>query len=165
MRGEEKAVLRRARGAARWIAREDSMTATMKTDSNGVTIYPPSRELASSAHVDWAGYQEKYAASVADPDAFWGAARQAARLDQALHEGQEHVLRAPNVSIKWFEDGTLNVAANCVDRHLATRGDQTAIIWEPDDPKEPAKHITYRELHRPGLQDGQHPRGHGRPEG
>ncbi len=54
------------------------------------------------------------------------------------------------MSIKWFEDGTLNVAANCVDRHLATRGDQTAIIWEPDDPNEPAQHITYRELHDAG---------------
>ena len=52
-----------------------------------------------------------------------------------------------NVSIKWFEDGTLNVAANCVDRHLATRGDQTAIIWEPDEPGDEALHITYKELH------------------
>ena len=47
------------------------------------------------------------------------------------------------VSIKWFEDGTLNVSANCIDRHVATRGNQTAIIWEPDDPKTPARHITY----------------------
>uniref|UniRef100_UPI003C7E04A1 acetate--CoA ligase n=1 Tax=Amaricoccus tamworthensis TaxID=57002 RepID=UPI003C7E04A1 len=52
-----------------------------------------------------------------------------------------------NVSIKWYEDGTLNVAANCIDRHLATRGDQTAILFEPDDPKDPALHITYRQLH------------------
>ena len=53
----------------------------------------------------------------------------------------------PNVSIKWFEDGTLNVSANCIDRHLQTRGDQTAIIWEPDGPETEARHITYRELH------------------
>jgi acetyl-CoA synthetase len=52
-----------------------------------------------------------------------------------------------NVDIRWFEDGTLNVAANCIDRHLATRGDQTAIIFEPDDPKEAAQHITYKQLH------------------
>ena len=51
-----------------------------------------------------------------------------------------------DVSIKWFEDGTLNASAYCLDRHLATRGDQTAIIWEGDDPKV-SKHITYRELH------------------
>ena len=50
------------------------------------------------------------------------------------------------MDIKWFEDGTLNVAANCIDRHVATRGDQTAIIWEPDDPKTPARHISYTEL-------------------
>ncbi|WP_275427176.1 acetyl-coenzyme A synthetase N-terminal domain-containing protein, partial [Stenotrophomonas maltophilia] len=52
-----------------------------------------------------------------------------------------------NVSIKWFEDGTTNVSHNCVDRHLATRGEQVAIIWEGDDPKDDAR-ITYRELHR-----------------
>ena len=50
-------------------------------------------------------------------------------------------------AINWYADGTLNVAANCIDRHLETRGDQTAIIWEPDEPGEAAKHITYRELH------------------
>ena len=75
-----------------------------------------------------------------------GRARQAHRLDQALHQGQEHHLRTGDVSIKWFEDGTLNVAYNCVDRHLAKRGDQTAIIWEGDDPNDD-KTLTYRELH------------------
>jgi hypothetical protein len=92
--------------------------------------------------------QEKYAASVADPEAFWG--EEGKRIDWIKpYTKVKNTSFAPgNVSIKWFEDGTLNVAANCVDRHLATRGDQTAIIWEPDDPKVPAKHITYRELHR-----------------
>jgi acetyl-CoA synthetase len=80
-----------------------------------------------------------------------GRARQAAsRLDQALHQGQEHQLRSHNVSIKWFEDGTLNVSANCVDRHLETRGDQVAIIWEGDDPTE-IKSITY-EAHMSACQ-------------
>ena len=50
------------------------------------------------------------------------------------------------VSIKWYEDGTLNISANCIDRHMQTRANQTAIIWEPDDPKTPARHITYAEL-------------------
>jgi acetyl-CoA synthetase len=54
----------------------------------------------------------------------------------------------PDVSIKWFEDGTLNVSANCIDRHLKKRGKQVAIIWEPDDPSAEARHITYRELHK-----------------
>ena len=75
-----------------------------------------------------------------------GRERQAPRLDQALHQGQEHLLRPDNVSIKWYEDGTLNVSANCIDRHLKTRGDQVAIIWEGDDPTHDEK-ITYRQLH------------------
>jgi acetyl-CoA synthetase len=120
----------------------------MKTDAHGVSVYTPSDALAASAHVDWAGYQAKYAASVADPDAFWGA--EGKRIDWIKpYTKVKNTSFAPGqVSIKWFEDGTLNVSANCIDRHLATRGDQTAIIWEPDDPKTPAKHITYRELHR-----------------
>jgi acetyl-CoA synthetase len=88
-----------------------------------------------------------YAASVADPDAFW--AEQAGRIDwiKPFSRVQDVNFNAPDVSIEWFGDGTLNVAANCVDRHLASRGDQTAIIWEPDSPDEAAQHITYRQLH------------------
>jgi len=124
------------------------MTATMKTDANGVSVYPPSSDQASSAHVDWDGYQKIYAKSIADPEEFWGA--EGKRIDwiKPYSKVKSTSFAPGNVSIKWFEDGTLNVAANCVDRHLATRADQTAIIWEPDDPKEPAKHITYRDLHR-----------------
>jgi acetyl-CoA synthetase len=123
------------------------MTAKTKTDALGVSVYPPSPEMAASAHLDWAGYEAKYAASVADPDAFWGA--EGKRIDwMKPYTKVKNTSFAPgNVSIKWFEDGTLNVAANCVDRHLATRGDKVAIIWEPDDPATPGKHITYRELH------------------
>ena len=80
------------------------------------------------------------------PQRLLGRAGQAHRLDQAVQQGQEHLLRPGNVSIKWFEDGTLNAAYNCVDRHLAKRGNQTAIIWEGDDPKDDKK-ITYRQLH------------------
>jgi acetyl-CoA synthetase len=123
------------------------MTAKMKTDAIGVSVYPPSDDLAAAAHIDWNGYQEKYAASIADPEKFWGA--EGRRIDWIKpYTKVKNTSFAPgNVSIKWFEDGTLNVSANCVDRHLATRGDQVAIIWEPDDPATPAKHITYRELH------------------
>jgi acetyl-CoA synthetase len=124
------------------------MNVTKIADSNGVPVYPPSSDVAAAAHIDWAGYQEKYAASVADPEAFWAA--EGKRIDWIKpYTKVKNTSFAPGaVSIKWFEDGTLNVSANCIDRHLATRGDQTAIIWEPDDPKEPAKHITYRDLHR-----------------
>ncbi len=111
------------------------------------TTYPPSAETVARAHVDAAKYDAMYAASVADPDAFW--AEQAERIDWITAPTKiKNVSYAfGDVSIKWYEDGVLNVAANCVDRHLATRGDQTAIIWEPDDPNDPALHITYKELH------------------
>ncbi|MEL6102436.1 MAG: acetate--CoA ligase, partial [Pseudomonadota bacterium] len=109
--------------------------------------YPPSAELSANAHVDAAKYQEMYAASVADPEAFWS--EQGKRIDwiKPYTKVKDVSYDLGNVSIRWFEDGTLNVSANCIDRHLATRGDQTAIIWEPDDPNEPAQHITYTELH------------------
>jgi acetyl-CoA synthetase len=109
--------------------------------------YAPSAEFAANAHIDAARYKEMYAASVKDPEAFWREHGQ--RIDWIRPYGRVRDVNFDfgNVSIKWFEDGTLNVAANCIDRHLATRGDQTAIIWEPDDPSDEALHITYRELH------------------
>jgi len=111
------------------------------------TMYPPSAELAAAAHANAETYSSMYAASVADPDAFW--AEEAKRIDwiKPFSTVKNVSFAHPDVSIKWFEDGTLNVAANCIDRHLATRADQTAIIWEADDPETPSKHITYRELH------------------
>ncbi|MBY0253010.1 MAG: acetate--CoA ligase [Methylobacterium organophilum] len=98
------------------------------------------------AHVDDAKYREMYAASVADPDAFW--AEHGKRIDwmKPFSTVKNTSFEPGKVSIKWFEDGTTNVAHNCIDRHLETRGDQTAIIWEGDNPDE-AKHISYRELH------------------
>ncbi|SMD14604.1 acetate--CoA ligase, partial [Primorskyibacter flagellatus] len=109
--------------------------------------YPPSSELSGKAHVDASGYERRYAASVSDPEAFWG--EEGKRVDwiKPYSQVKETDFTLGNVSINWFADGTLNVAANCVDRHLATRGDQTAIIFEPDNPEEEAKHITYRQLH------------------
>ncbi|MEL7116768.1 MAG: acetyl-coenzyme A synthetase N-terminal domain-containing protein, partial [Pseudomonadota bacterium] len=101
--------------------------------------YAPSAEFTAKSHVDAAKYDEMYAASIADPDAFW--AEHGKRIDWIKpYTRIKNVTYAhPDVSIKWFEDGTLNVSANCIDRHLAERGDQTAIIWEPDDPETPAK--------------------------
>ncbi|PWE28372.1 acetate--CoA ligase, partial [Maritimibacter sp. 55A14] len=80
-------------------------------------------------------------------EGFWGEA--GGRLDWMRPYGtvKNTSFAYPDVSIRWFEDGTLNVCANCVDRHLETRGAQTAIIWEPDDPGDAARHITYAELH------------------
>ncbi|MEM6276608.1 MAG: AMP-binding protein, partial [Pseudomonadota bacterium] len=108
--------------------------------------YAPSPDFTENAHANAATYDEMYAASIADPDAFW--AEHGKRIDwmKPFTKVKNSTYEHPNVSIKWFEDGTLNVAANCIDRHLETRGDQAAIIWEADDPSV-SKHITYRELH------------------
>ncbi|MDT8326936.1 MAG: acetate--CoA ligase [Roseovarius sp.] len=98
-------------------------------------------------HIDPEAYDRMYAQSVNDPATFWG--EHGKRLDwiKPYTRVKNTSFAYDDVSIKWFEDGTLNVAANCVDRHLATRGDQTAIIWEPDSPDEEALHITYKDLH------------------
>jgi acetyl-CoA synthetase len=112
-----------------------------------VETVPVSDEWKDRAYIDKSLYEKGYKQSVEDPDTFWG--KEGKRLDwiKPYTRVKNTTFEYPNVSIKWFEDGTLNVSANCVDRHLAERGDQTAIIWEPDDPKLPARHITYRELH------------------
>lgn len=107
--------------------------------------YPPSAEFTANAHINKEQYDSMYAASVSDKDAFW--AEHGKRVDwiTPFTKVKNVNFAHPDVSIKWFEDGELNVAANCIDRHLATRGDQTAIIWEGDNPEE-SKHITYSEL-------------------
>jgi acetyl-CoA synthetase len=109
-------------------------------------IYDVSPEWSRRALLDDAGYRAKYEASVKDPDAFW--AEEAKRIHWFKQPTRiKNTNFGPDtVAIRWFEDGTTNVAYNCVDRHLDTRGDQVAIIWEGDDPSE-SKSITYRELH------------------
>jgi len=103
-------------------------------------------DFVAGAHVDRAAYDRMYAASIADPDAFWR--KEGQRIDWIRdYTAVKDTSFAPGaVAIRWFQDGTLNVSANCIDRHMATRADQTAIIWEPDDPTAPARHITYRDL-------------------
>ncbi len=110
-------------------------------------VYEPAPEFAANAHADKATYDKMYAESIEDPEAFW--AEYGKRIDwiKPFSKVKNVSYAHPDVSINWFEDGTLNVSANCIDRHLATRADQTAIIWEPDDPNETAKHISYKELH------------------
>ena len=98
------------------------------------------------AHVTPETYKARYAESMSDPDGFWG--REGQRIDwiKPYTKVRNASFEFGRVDIRWFEDGVLNVSVNCVDRHLATRADQTAILWEPDDPKTPARHITYREV-------------------
>ncbi|MDF2234982.1 acetate--CoA ligase [Albimonas sp. CAU 1670] len=107
----------------------------------------PPADLAAAAHADAARYEELYARSVSDPEGFW--AEQGRRLDwiRPYTRAKNTSFAPDDVSIRWFEDGTLNVAANCIDRHLKDRAEQTAILFEPDDPAEPAQRISYRQLH------------------
>ncbi|MEP3847675.1 MAG: acetate--CoA ligase [Paracoccaceae bacterium] len=109
--------------------------------------FAPSDEVVARTHVDAQRYDDMYAQSVSDPETFW--AQQGKRIDwiKPYTQIKDVSYDFGNVSINWYADGTLNVAANCIDRHLATRADQTAIIWEPDSPEEPALHITYAQLH------------------
>ncbi len=109
-------------------------------------IYPVPERWASSAYIDDAKYNDLYERSIRDPNGFW--AEQARAIDwiKPFTKVKNTSFDPHNVSIKWFEDGTLNVAANCIDRHLATRADQVAILWEGDEPDMDMK-ITYRQLH------------------
>ena len=109
-------------------------------------VYAVPAEWAARAWADGQKYHAMYQRSVQDPDGFWG--EMGRRLDWIKpYSKVKNTSYAPdNVSIKWYEDGTLNVCANCVDRHLQSRGDQVAIIWEGDDPTRDEK-ITYRQLH------------------
>ncbi|PLX61129.1 acetate--CoA ligase [Sedimenticola selenatireducens] len=108
-------------------------------------VYPVSAETAAHAHINAAKYQEMYQRSVKDPDGFWGdAAEEFLTWSKKWDKVSDWDFNEAN--IKWFQGGKLNVSYNCLDRHLETRGDQTALIWESDNPNEDKK-ISYRELH------------------
>ena len=113
--------------------------------SDAQQVFPVPPAAARAAHVDEAGYREMYRRSLEDPDGFW--LEQARRLDwisPPTRAGNASFAR-DSVLIEWFADGTLNVAANCVDRHAERTPDRTAILWEGDDPDE-SKAISYAEL-------------------
>ena len=109
-------------------------------------IYPVSAETKARALIDAEGYAELYAHSVNDNEAFWS--EQAGRIDwiKPFTKVKDVSFEKDDLHIKWYEDGTLNVCYNCIDRHLESKGDDTAIIWEGDDPNRDLT-ITYRELH------------------
>ncbi|MBL3563535.1 acetate--CoA ligase [Rhodovulum sulfidophilum] len=110
-------------------------------------IYPPDPDFVSGAHIDSAKYEAMYRESVEDPEGFWGT--HGKRLDwiTPYTEVKRSTFKMGAVEIHWFRDGTLNVASNCIDRHLRSRGDQDAIVFVPDEPGDPIRHISYRELH------------------
>jgi acetyl-CoA synthetase len=109
-------------------------------------IYPPSSDFVSSALINHTDYDEMYKKSISDPEKFWAEQGQKLEWLKPFTKVKNVNFSHDDVSIKWYEDGTLNVAANCIDRHLKKRATQTAIIWEPDDPNEKSLHISYEEL-------------------
>ncbi len=110
-------------------------------------LFPVPQDLKNTALINDNSYREMYQRSISEPDAFW--AEHGKRIDwiKPYNKIKDVSYDESDLHIKWFYDGTLNVSANCLDRHLAERGDQTAIIWEGDDPAED-QNITFRELHR-----------------
>ncbi|WP_408951876.1 acetate--CoA ligase [Lysobacter sp. Hz 25] len=112
-----------------------------------VTVYPTDADFAAKSRYRREDYERLYAESVADPDAFWGGV--AKRLDwfKVPTKIKNVSFDLADFHIHWYEDGELNASVNCLDRHLAERGDKTALLFEHDDPNLPAEHITYRELH------------------
>src|SRR5690606_625000 len=112
-----------------------------QTATSQAEVFPVPEAVARASHCDFAKYQEMYRRSLDDPEGFWR--EQAKRLDWVkfptrIKEGGYD----DDVRIRWYEDGVLNASVNCIDRHLAKRGDQTAILWEGDDPAVDKK-ITY----------------------
>jgi len=110
-------------------------------------VYPVPTEWAENSLIDDARYQEMYDKSVADPDGFWR--QEAQRLDwiKPFTVVKQTSFHEEDFGISWFADGTLNLSANCLDRHLSAHGDDIAILWEPDSPDQPERRITYRQLH------------------
>uniref|UniRef100_UPI002EDB463F AMP-binding protein n=1 Tax=Novilysobacter viscosus TaxID=3098602 RepID=UPI002EDB463F len=110
-------------------------------------VHPIDPQFAAQARITREDYARLYGESVAEPEAFWN--RIAQRLDWMTPPTRikDVSFDLADFRIRWFEDGELNASVNCLDRHLATRGDKTALLFEHDDPALPAEHISYLELH------------------
>ncbi len=110
-------------------------------------IYPVPEDFAAAAAIRHADYERLYAESVRDPDGFWGKAAERLDWDRKPTKIRDVSYDLKDFHIRWYADGELNASVNCLDRHLATRGDKTALVFEPDDPGKPAQRVSYRELH------------------
>ena len=108
--------------------------------------HPVPADIAKSALINEQQYNDEYQRSIQDPEGFWGEKGKIVNWIKPYTRVKNTSFDPGHINIRWFEDGTLNLSANCLDRHLADKGDQTAIIWEGDDPSA-SKHVTYRELH------------------
>ncbi|MDX1548055.1 MAG: acetyl-coenzyme A synthetase N-terminal domain-containing protein, partial [Rhodothermales bacterium] len=116
--------------------------------SGQADVYDPPAGFSAKAHIgSMEAYRAMYRRSVEDNEAFWR--EQARRIDwiAPFDTVKDVSFASDDVHIRWYAGGTLNACVNCIDRHLDTRGDQTALIFEPDDPNADARHITYRELY------------------
>ena len=110
-------------------------------------LYPVPDAFAARARIKRDDYEHLYAQSVREPDAFWANVAQRIEWMKAPTQIKDVSFRPEDFRIRWYADGELNASVSCLDRHLATRGDKTALIFEQDDPSKPAQHVTYRELH------------------
>ena len=115
--------------------------------SSSAEIHPVPAGFAGPKTIGPDDYARDYARSVQDPDAFWGEAAKRLHWDRTPTIVRNVSFDPADFRIRWFEDGELNVSVNCLDRHLATNGDKTALIWEADSPDTEARHVSYRELH------------------
>jgi len=111
------------------------------------TIHPVPAALAASARINRETYQRLYRESVENPDAFWETVAKRLHWDTFPTQIRDVSYDLEDFRIRWYADGELNASVNCLDRHLAERGDKVALIWEPDSPDTPARKVTYRELH------------------
>ncbi|MEC8428183.1 MAG: acetyl-coenzyme A synthetase N-terminal domain-containing protein, partial [Pseudomonadota bacterium] len=109
-------------------------------------VYPASDTMQQSALVSEAQYRAMYQQSISDPDAFWAAQAQRIVWKKPFTKVKNTSFDKDDLHIKWFEDGTLNVTESCLDRHAVLRGNDNAIIWEPEDEAQEARYITYSEL-------------------
>jgi acetyl-CoA synthetase len=109
-------------------------------------LYPVKPEFAASARLRKGDYEKLYAESIKDPDSFWAGVAHRLDWNKAPTKISDVSFDPKDLHIRWYEDGMLNVTTNCLDRHLAERGDKTAIIFEGDDPGE-SRRISYRQLH------------------
>ena len=111
-------------------------------------IYPPPPGFAARALINAAKYASMYRDSVANTEAFWAnQARERLTWSKPFTQIKDTSFDAKDLHVRWFADGELNVSVNCLDRHLAKRPEQTAILWEPDDPHGATRLLSYRELH------------------
>ena len=114
----------------------------MKNDN----IYKPNSDIVKNSHVDSLKYEEMYKESITNPDKFWGIHGKRIDWIKPYTKISNVSYNKEDLHINWYEDGTLNASANCLDRHLKSKGENTAIIWEGDEPNQ-SKHITYNELY------------------